>query len=734
MSYAAPHIYKDVKNDKGESPLATMVVDFNDMSARVFSDLREVIWRRCFLYWHSRHDLSLFGRVLQKYPWPSAIFMPTAFEQLEGAMPDIVEGTLASDPLVRLAPVIMDGEQEKNAVKWEVTRRRQALLNEQFEDDIRIRAALPPWARDVGRYGTCPLFVHWQVKRGQVWGQKKVGNDWRFDKLENDGILEDRIMVEGMPVWDLYPDPLGRSINGRNSSRPCQAVQRVQIINLDDMVAWVEGTPKKEWNLPEGRKAKIAELEKFTGPLKPRDDWHRALQQELERIADGDTAAWSVAGAENRSMKLIDHWEPDRRILVATNGHHHKVLLHEYGDERPYKLVGIPIVLLKVIPVNNELFGYSIIEAISGLVHEINLLVNLRNEDLKRSVGPLTIVDPASGITADELLRQPGGVHETNSTMKPEDAVYMQRYPPATDDWYQEVDYLHTHVEAVGGSSQWGARQPAHSALHTARGMGLAMQRAGARFNLMVRSLGDGLAELAETVDAINLQYMHKPRVVRVLGKDRKQHLEGLLPHDLNEKIRVYVDTRPSAINPGLEVQELINSYQIVGDWDVLDRAEAAMELFKRQHVVNPERLLKVSIEDADAENYKFLSSGRFGDVSRDENHVYHIDRHMLVWPVAQQRGAQAENEFDFHLNIHFEFAGLTRQTPGGAGAQQGAGQPMLRGGPPQGPPGQGAPPQGISPQAAPGQGASPMGIPEQLSPTGLPAMPGPEVGVPGAR
>lgn len=681
MAYFEAKVYSNPKPDD----LAAGIFRAYKASKQALQPLREVVWRRAYLFYHSCHDLTMFSRTVAKYPFESAVFVPMPFQQVETSAPRLAAGVLANDPLARLRPIIVDGEQELEHQAMEWCRRTQALINTQLVEDVKIRRELPKWIRDAEIYGTTVLFVEWFSRTGHRWRQRRAGkgDEWDFKPQQVDGknvkeLIEDRIKVTAIPIWNFFPDPRARSLED------CRFVIRQEIMDVDRLWSWIEASKDaREWKITSKKQLEETVMGKVTGD----DDWLKARQADVGRISTDQGTGWKPTHEDKRLVRVLDWYDDDWHIILLGSEKDFLIALKE-KDKHPCKNAGKPFVLIRPTPLNNEIFGLGLIESIAGVAHQVNTLVNIRNVNLLRSLNNIILCNNLANIYAQRVMSQPAQAYDVDGSVPLDEAMKVVDWPDITGNVYLEVDYWHQQGQLTGGGSDFAQGQASRGFTETARGIGYMLEAGNARYQLKVHSIGEDLGELVRVMLAIDGQYVNKTRLVEIMGDDGAGVWLPIGPDMVSRDYRVKVDTRPAAANPSLEQQLFVNWLQIVGQWPELNRAEAILRAAKLFRQAEPRSLLQAQNTDAHLENDLFRKTGKMGPVSPSEPHGYHRKTHEqlaqdgTLGRLMSQGREDLVQEFMEHYTRHLEFEGLARAVPqaGGQGAE-GQGAPPGGGG-----------------------------------------------------
>ena len=686
MPWADEEVYKD-KSD-GYARLAEAVFRANERSAEAFKPLREGLWPRCYSFYHSRHDLSMFGDGVSEYPYTSKVFVPTPCQQVETIAPRLAESLLENDPLVRATPMVTDQEARDAARYEQYARRVETLLDCQLRVDVDLEARLPGWIRDTLIYGTKWLYIDWWVQRGEDWRLVEMeGGRWRKPvkgEVKQDVLLENHIRVRGLDLWDVYPDPEAGDVEN------LRYIQWQQIIDIDELWRYIEGTRKsKKWRV--GTKA---DLEPLRGSVRAEHRWHKKMQAQVDRLDRQFGEGFTARDEDERLIRIIHHWEPEWHVIVAgemnssakrgRNGMEHPGHMVLLVERNPFKRLRLPFVRLVVTNLDNELHGIGVIEQIEQLAHLVNTLTNLRLVNVERGTNPIGLVDNMSGLYAETLMSHPGGFYNTDGTVPLDRVLRFEQVNVVNDDAWREVDYAMQQIQTTAGASNFQMGQVAEGFNDTARGIGMLMQAGNSRFKLQVKMLGVGLRQLADAMLRVDQQFITGMQMVPMEGDDGHPRHQLVTPRDLSRDYVLRFTVRPEAANKALQLQQVINAAQIAAALDpqgeILERREVVKEMFHLAELPRPSRFLAQPTNDAHLENDAVLRFGKVLPPAPFDNHEQHLEVHKAVKrsELMQKWGPAVADEWErVMLQGHLQATGLL-QTPGAGpppGGGVGAGQ-----------------------------------------------------------
>lgn len=712
MPYARDEIYKD------NTKCLEMIYRTQELVKSAYGPMRDTIWRRDFRLVNNHHDPTMFGAAAQAYPLEKGMFVPATYQQIESSAIDIGQGVLANEPGFAVTSIVGNTEYEEKSKYVEWSKRTRALLWTQLVKHVGLEQFAIPWARYCETYGVLWLGVEWYKLLGMQWkSQKQADGDFKVVGTPG-AILEDRIKVTPRTVFGMFPDPRGTAVNDSIDGKPLRFLQERFTMSVDDFIQHVESTPLLEWNFTDPTEIRKT-LEKYMGKVTADDDIDRQLQRDIGHLAN-DTSNPPTDAEDKRIVAVTKHWEKDRVIWAVgdKSGDAH-ICLRQIGsgdkakhiDEYPYLNVGIPFVAMRTHPVLGELNGISEVEAGSGPQHQVNIMTNLRNSGIVRSLNNLTFINAISDITPEMIKSQPGGVFRVPYGLDMDSIVKVVEWPDVTQGAPAEIDFwLQQHQMTMGRSNfSLGFSSPGFN--ETARGIGMMQGANQGRTNGKVAAMCQDIAKLAQMILKVDQRFMKADQVVRVTGEDGTPDWIEISREMVARGYEITFDTRPQVANEQVQAQQMMQGLGMFAQWPELNRKAAIKRYMTLLHQHNPGEFLTAESSDAHAENMKFTANGDFGPVGPDDDHKYHIKIHQTIPPeTIAAKGPKAQLNYLNHIKGHLQFAGMiVPPTRDGQPLQGPDGMPL----PPQ--QGQGGqPPQGGPPQMGQG-GSPPIGQPQGM-------------------
>lgn len=229
------------------------------------------------------------------------------------------------------------------------------------------------------------------------------------------------------------------------------------------------------------------------------------------------------------------------------------------GGERPYVL-GVGSLE------SHRLFPMSPVESWQPLQQEINDLANMRLDQVKQSIFPITFVKRGKKIDLGLLQRRgPGTIIPRDS----EEDVTFDQTPPVNSTAYAEMERLNVDFDDQAGQFNSGSVQTNRSLNQTVGGLNLISSSANAVQEFDLRTWVETWVEpvLGQIVKLI--QHYESDEVVLGIAGDRAELLQKFgidhITDDLLEQqVTIRVDVGLGASNPQTRLTNLANALQII--------------------------------------------------------------------------------------------------------------------------------------------------------------------------
>lgn len=398
--FACP-FFMEIRGNKKDQKLFKEVVN-HYMMAREDLDTRIKDWDKKVELFYSHIDEN-------GWPYQSEVFVPQTFTSLFEKMARLNGGK----PVGRLVP-----REGADVVSAKVN---NALLSFQWDDASRV--------------DNQPMGAKWALMdlNARIYGASFGLVKWRYETDKNGKVIFDGPTLKVLNNRDCLPNPAYSTVKNWFQYRDYLTIKEMEQVND------VSGGKAKYKNLDALRKS-LEESEKG-GDIResnysPKGKAILGLTDYLGRDESPDF----------KIIEIIHELRDDRIISFAPK---HGVIVRD--DENPYKHQRIPIVLLKYIPVDDDIYGLSEIQPIEKIQKALNSLtsqfIDSINMDLYRI---LQVRTPA--VQMHTLEWGPGKIWEMNNPGQ--DVVPLEHSMASTNQFVNVYTVLTSMLkEAVGETS-----------------------------------------------------------------------------------------------------------------------------------------------------------------------------------------------------------------------------------------------------------------------------------------
>lgn len=330
-------------------------------------------------------------------------------------------------------------------------------------------------------YGGCPVKIHWSyetVKRRRITAS---------------GIKTEEYVIRDQPTINIIdPRDFMYDVRARTMSECRYAFHRMRL-SIEELKSRKRSDGKPLYH-------NLDELHEAVGGTN---------SQQIDRDLDHD-----YAGERDKALRLgievIEMWTRDRVIVRAGSG----TIIRD--DPSPYWHGRLPFEVINVMPSLNDVWGESIIWLLRDAQESIWTLDNAQNDLLKLGIDPPLAVD----IDADpDNAHRPIAPRERFKTrgdsanaVVPIRVTGMEPYvgDNAIAAQLQKLEKITGITDEVAGQST----------ADTATQAALNQRQSKGRIGIMMRSIDDSFARVAEMFLALDQQYLDMSIPIRLLGPD----------------------------------------------------------------------------------------------------------------------------------------------------------------------------------------------------------------------
>ena len=386
-------------------------------------------------------------------------------------------------------------------------------------------------------------------RRGRVFSQE-------FG-VEMDSVVEQLITIFDdndlayIDYYDFWPDPRGTNLDN------CRFVF------------------SREWATEAELKAKLEVLDRAgSGKVYQPESWDALMASgshlqggAAERLAEvglvGETSQgyWQEP-RKGYQIELLHYWQDDRHTIIANR------FECVYDGDNPYWHGKKPFVITSFDPRPGEFYGFSAVELVEHLQHELNTTRNQRIDNVSFVLNRMWKVRRNADVDENELVSRPHGVIYVDN---PDDVVEMAMND-VTSSSYREEDIIKQDMDnTLGAPAVVRGVEPERRQTATeivTKGGG-----ADIKFQVAVMLYEECVSRLAELMDLNNQQFATNPRVFRIEEEWRVVTPEEMRGHHLYRPKSSSLDlmaNREVRRQQLLELQKLLQGHPNIDQLEML--------------------------------------------------------------------------------------------------------------------------------------------------------------------
>lgn len=391
--------------------------------------------------------------------------------------------------------------------------------------------------------------------------------------IEVEAILEELVTtyddneVNYVDYWDFYPDPRGVDLDS------CRFVFQ------------------REWCTESELKAMLEVLERAGGgKVYMPDDWDALVAAGVslqggasERMTEIGLAAETGQGywrepRKGYQMELLHYWEDDRHALIVNRTE------LVYDGKNPYWHGKKPFVVASFDPRPGEFYGFSCVELVEHLQHELNTTRNQRIDNVSLVLNRMWKVRRSADINENELISRPHGVVYVDS---PEDVMEFAMND-VTASSYREEEIIKQDMDNVLGAPAV-VRGVEPERRQTATEIVTKGGSADIKFQVKVMLYEEVMERLAVLLDMNNQQFVTNPRVFRIEEEWKVVTPDELRGHHLYRPKSASMDV---TANREVRRQQLLELMKILQGNPQIDQYELVKLVLEAYGIRGTEKLL----------------------------------------------------------------------------------------------------------------------------------------------
>lgn len=385
--------------------------------------------------------------------------------------------------------------------------------------------------------------------------------------IERKAVTYDDNSLNYVDYYDFWPDPRGTDLD---NSRFCF---------------------HREWSTEAELKGKLAVLEKAgSGKVYKPDDWDALVAAGAslvggasERMAEVGLSAETGQGhwkdiRHGYQIELLHYWEDDRHTIIANRTE------TVFDGKNPYWHGKKPFLTTSFDPRPGEFYGFSAVELIEHMQHELNTNRNQRIDNVSFVLNRMWKVLRGADIDESELVSRPHGIIYVDS---PDDVNPLET-DDITGSSYNEENIIKEDMNNVLGAPAV-IRGVDPERKQTATETSIKSNAADIKFQVKTMLHEALLERLAELLDMNNQQFVDKPKIFRVEEEWQVVTPDEMRGHNLYRPASNSMD-----VNSNKEVrrQQIMELQQIVQGNPSIDQYELLKLVLDAFGIRGTEKLL----------------------------------------------------------------------------------------------------------------------------------------------
>lgn len=439
-----------------------------------------------------RKKLQLFRSHIDESSWPysSEIFVPQTFTAIFEKMARLNGGK----PRGRLIP-----REGGDAIKAKIN---NELLNFQWDE--------------AGRVDDEPMVAKWARMdlNTRLYGASFATSKWMYKTDSNGKVLFDGPTLKVLNPYDCLPNPSYSSIKNWFQYRDYVTLDELR--NIND-----KSRQKSTYKNLDLLSKALQEDARATGDT--RDSNYQPENRVLSKLQD---FLGKDESPEFRTVEIVTEYQDDRVIVFCPK---HGVIIRD--DTNPYDHKQIPVLILKYIPIDDDIYGLSEIDPVEKIQKALNAITSQYLDAINMDLYRIVKVNPQN-VQMSTFKWGPGEVWKMNNPAT--DAIPLETSMAPTSKFMDTYSVLTGMFrEAMGETSgAFSALNPGDSK-KTATEIQSTQTTRTIRDNFNQVFLSEAIKKQMMLWLLMNKQFIFadpsKQLVpLRILGRDTMQQMQGL--------------------------------------------------------------------------------------------------------------------------------------------------------------------------------------------------------------
>lgn len=385
--------------------------------------------------------------------------------------------------------------------------------------------------------------------------------------IEKKATTYDDNNINYVDYYDFWPDPRGTDLD---NSRFCFHREWSTEAELKEKLAVLEKAGSGRVYKPDDREALAAAGASLVGGASER-------MAEVGLSAETGQGHWANI-RHGYQIELLHYWEDERHTIIANR------VETVFDGKNPYWHGKKPFLTTSFDPRPGEFYGFSAVELIEHMQHELNTNKNQRIDNVSFVLNRMWKVRRGADIDESELVSRPHGIIYVDN----DDDVSPLETDDITSSSYNEENIIKQDMDNVLGAPAV-IRGVDPERKQTATETSIKNNAADIKFQVKTM-LHEALTErLAEMLDMNNQQFVDRPRIFRVEDEWQVVTPEELRGHNLYRPASNSMD-----VNSNKEVrrQQIMELQQIIQDKPSIDQYELLKLVLDAFGIRGTEKLL----------------------------------------------------------------------------------------------------------------------------------------------
>ncbi len=435
----------------------------------------------------------------------SNIFIPLAFANIETKLPRIVQSLIGQDDWFKA--FARSGRDVKNA-EW-----MTKVMRFQLNDEINSFFPLMMWWKECMIYGNSYMFVGWNRETANIkrrfpnfFGSEIIGYDYRSEEETT----YDSVSLNHLDLWDCFPAPFGKKINGTRFERMPYFLLRSepsaeylrQLASKQDLSGQSILDKKAVEDIIRRFPQGTGDVEK---ERRDRMSFNRMVETNHRDTYAPRYVMWTM-------------FEPDWWVSIIEN-----TIVR--NNENPYGDNKIPIAAAFDTPVPHEHMAIGQIEPIIKLQYYANDLENIKLDYLMKATNPGGLINQESFLDPTKFQDDPDGIHLVKGDPRLAYMTTQNTNFNLTKTENEQVNLERLMDKTLGQSDV--SRGQSRTQQDTATEIVALIEQANFRFDLSIRLLkNESLTPMLELIASRNqLFWQHGKEIIEYDQSGQEQFI-----------------------------------------------------------------------------------------------------------------------------------------------------------------------------------------------------------------